>query len=141
MNAFNSYLIIIYNITFWLGLNSQPVTYKLYSNNNNKRHEIKSNSSYDETAYLLESYQTTDQSFSLIRCISLVSRQICNKAISYQVNDDFTIDCKSYSSLNIQPTAKAIIYLRNEIQKCGCRYFLGRERYAIQEIYQFLFFA
>ena len=131
MNAINSYLIIIYNITFWLGLNSQPVTYKLY--NKNKSQELKSNSSYNETAFLLESYHTTDQRFSLIKCIALYSRQSCTKAISYEVNDNFTINCKSYSSLNFQPTAKSIIYFRNEatVQSCGCWYFSGLGCYAI----------
>jgi hypothetical protein len=113
-------------MTLWLGLNSDSMTYKLYKFNGSK--SLKFDSSFDQQ-YLLKSYKTND----LIKCISINSKEISAKAISFEENNDSTNNCKSYSSSNVQSTdilmatsTKSMIYLRNEmaplIHSYNCKY-------------------
>jgi hypothetical protein len=123
--------IIIYTINIALSstMNSDPI--KLYLFKFNESTTFKFDLNF-ENMYMLESHDALDQKFHLMRCLSRTSKNNSNKVISFEVNNDSTISCKSYSPLNLLSTdilvpapANSMIYLRHEIKinYHDCKYF------------------
>ena len=113
-------IIIAIKIALSLSLHSDSNRFYLYKFNNSMAFKFDLNF---ENMYLLESYQTNEQKLDFMRCIALSSKNILAKAISYVVNDDLTVSCKSYSPLNFVSTdilvpasSDSRIYLRKEIK-------------------------
>ena len=108
-----------------LGLNTDSNNYKLHKNNGSSNFKF---SSRFESSHLLDSYSNTLSKFSPAECIFRLSQKNLVVAISYEINDNSTIYCKSYSSLTFLSTdiletqTKSIIYLR--INKCEYFIFL-----------------
>jgi hypothetical protein len=114
------FVIYAIKIVLCLSLNSDPIKFYSYKFNNSKAFCFNLNF---ENRYLLESFSTSEQTFSILSCISLSSKNSLAKAISYEVNDDLSISCKSFSPLNLLSTdilisasSKSRIYLRKEIE-------------------------
>ena len=114
------FVIYAIKIVLCLSLNSDPIKFYAYKFNNSKAFSFNLNF---ENRYLLESFSTSDQTFSLLSCISLSSKNSLAKAISFEVNDDLSISCKSFSPLNLLSTdilisasSKSRIYLKKEIE-------------------------
>ena len=123
------FIILTIKIVLSLSLHSDSNKFYLYKFNNSMAFKFDLNF---ENMYLLESYQTSEQKFGIMRCISLSSKNILTKAISYEVNADLTVSCKSYSPLNFLSTdilvpaslqSRSRIYIRKEIKiiKFNCK--------------------
>ena len=119
---------LIKNILFFLqivnlGLNADSNIYELYKYNGSSNFKV---SSTFASSNLLESYSITLSKFSPAECILRLSQKNLVVAISYEVNDNSTIYCNSYSSLTFLSTdileapTKSMIYLRIN----NCEYFL-----------------
>ena len=120
------FIIIAIKIALSLGLHSDSIKFYLYKFNNSMAFKFDLNF---ENMYLLESfYQTSEQKLDLMRCIALSSKNNLTKAISYEVNADLTVSCKSYSPLNflsvdifVPASLQSRIYLRREIKIIKCK--------------------
>ena len=119
------FIILTFNIALSLSLQSDSNKFYLYKFNN--RMAFKFNLNF-ENMYLLESYQTSEQTLDLMRCIALSSKNVLTKAISYEVNADLTVSCKSYSPLNflsvdifVPASLQSRIYLITQIKIIKCK--------------------
>ena len=119
-------IILAINIALSLSLYSDSNRFYLYKFNNSMAFKFDLNF---ENMYLLESfYQTSEQKLDLMRCIALSSKNNLTKAISYEVNADLTVSCKSYSPLNflsvdifVPAPLQSRIYLITQIKIIKCK--------------------
>ena len=118
MNILISFGLITFKIAVVIGLNSNSMRFKLFSFNGSQNFKFTSNF---ESMFLSESYRSNRQTFSILKCLSLSLKNSSIKAITYQVNNDSTIDCKSYSPSIIEFTDiiatshQVKLYLSNDI--------------------------
>ena len=97
------YQLIIHamSIALSLCLEQKTIIFKPYKYNNTK--DLKFTSVF-ENDYLIGSFITNDRAFNHVKCISKYSKNILAQAISFEVEQDSTRRCKSYSQSNFQPT-------------------------------------
>ena len=118
MNFLISFVLISVEIALGLCLNVNSIKFKLYKFNGCQSVKFTPNF---ESMFLSESFRSNCQTFSILKCLSLSLKNSSIKAITYQVNDDSTIDCKSYSIPIIELTDLITtsdpvkLYLSNDI--------------------------
>ena len=118
MNFLISLLFITFKIATVIGLNSNSIRFKLYQYDGSQNFKFTPNF---ESMFLSESHKTNLQTFSILKCLSLSLKNSSIKAITYEVNNDSTIECKLYSPsviefTDLMPTTDTVkLYLSNDI--------------------------
>ena len=118
MNFLISFVLINFKIAFGLDLNLTSVVYTLFQYRDNLSFKF---TPYFESMHLLDSYKINRQTFSIVECLSLSFRNSSIKAITYEVKNDSTIVCKSYSTSIIKYSDLIItsspvkLYLSNDL--------------------------
>ena len=98
MDFLISFVIISFKIAFGLGLNMTSAMFTLQYRDNLS---FKFTPNF-ESMHLFESYKTNRQTFSIVECLSFSFKNSSIKAITYEANNDSTIDCKLYSTSTIK---------------------------------------
>ena len=95
MSVKNSIQLVIFAISVASSLcqNFNSEIYTLYQNNGSQRFQFITNF---ESMYLV-SHKHNHQTFGIIDCLLSGFKNISTIAITYQINDDSTNDCKVYS--------------------------------------------
>ena len=118
MNFLISFVFINFKIAFGLGLNLTSVMYTLHQYRDNLSFKFTPNF---EKMHLFESNKVNRPKFSIVECLSLTYTNIAIGAITYELNNDSTIDCRSYSTSIIKYSDLIItssqdkLYLSNDI--------------------------
>ena len=118
MKFLTSFVVITFKIALGLSLNLTSVMYTLYQYNENLTFKFSPNF---ESLHLLESFKKNRETFSIVECLLLSFKNSSIKAITYELNNESTIDCKLYSALVIKYSDLIItsspvkLYLSNDI--------------------------
>ena len=118
--------ILIIKMASSLGLNISITSFKSFNYNGSINYKL---GSTFESSFLLKSFKSRLQTLSQTKCILLGLKNNFTLAISYEVNEDSTILCKSYSSSNFKSdsfeksTTKSKIYLKSHY--CEYKYFFN----------------
>ena len=99
MNFLIIFLLFTLKIAFVFGLNS--MRFKLFQYEGSQNFKFTSNF---ESMHLLKSYKINRKTLSLEKCLTTNLENSSIKAITYQVNNDSTIECKLYSPSVIEFT-------------------------------------
>ena len=117
MNFLISLLLITFKIAAVFGQNVNSKIFSLYPNNGQN---FKFSSNF-ESMFLSESHKTNHQTFSIVKCLSLSLKNSSIIAITYEVKNDSTIECKLYSPSVIEfsdlmPSTDTVkLYVSNDI--------------------------
>ena len=118
MNFLISLLLITFEMAAVFGLNSISMRFKLFQYDGSQNFKFSSNF---ESMFLSESHKTNRQTFSILKCLSLSLKNSSIKAITYDVKNDSTFECKLYSPsviefTDLMPSTDTIkVYLSNDI--------------------------
>ena len=118
MNFLISLLLITFEIAAVFGLNSNSMRFKLFQYDGSQNFKFTSNF---ESMHLLKSYKINRQPFRFVKSLSPSLKNSSIKAITYEVKNDLTIECKLYSPsviefTDLMPTTDTVkLYLSNDI--------------------------
>ena len=118
MNFLLSFLLISVEIALGLSSNVNSIKFKLYKFNGCQSVKF---TPYFESMHFLDSYKINRPKFSIVECTSLSFRNSSIKAITYEVKNDSTIECKLYpipiiELIDLMTTSDPIkLYLSNDL--------------------------